>query len=83
MGLEYAVPTVPEGSVALSVSVGGAAAATTSERATDLVCAGLPESVTVAVKLEVPLAVGVPEIRPVAGARLRPLGRVPVVIDQV
>jgi hypothetical protein len=44
---------------------------------------GLEESATVAVKLKVPLAVGVPDIRPVLAARLRPEGRLPEVIDQV
>ena len=43
----------------------------------------LEESETVAVKVTVPLAVGVPERRPVAGARLNPLGRLPLVMDQV
>jgi hypothetical protein len=37
----------------------------------------------VAVKLKVPFAVGVPETRPVLGARLSPVGRLPEVIDQV
>jgi hypothetical protein len=47
---------------------------------TDFVCAGLPASCTVAVRLNVPLAVGVPEIAPLA-ARVRPAGRLPEVID--
>lgn len=51
------------------------------EAEADLVCMGLPLSVTVTVKLKVPLAVGVPEIRPVPAARLRPVGRPPEVID--
>jgi hypothetical protein len=55
--------------------------ATTIESVADLVCAGLPASVTVAVKLNVPLAVGVPEIRPVDEASERPAGRLPDVID--
>jgi len=80
MALEYAVPTVPAGSVALMVNVEGAAAATTIERVADLVCAGLDESVTVTVKLAVPLAVGVPEIRPVE-AMVSPAGKAPPVID--
>ncbi len=61
----------------------GVAAATVMEVAADWVCAGLLLSVTVTVKLEVPLAVGVPEMMPVDGDRLRPAGRVPEVIDQV
>jgi hypothetical protein len=38
--------------------------------------------VTEAVKLKVPLAVGVPETAPVVAPRLRPLGRLPEVTDQ-
>ncbi len=55
----------------------------TSERATDLVCAGLSASATVAVKLKVPLAVGIPEMMPVPGERLRPAGRLPALMDQM
>jgi hypothetical protein len=55
----------------------------TIERATDLVCAGLSASVTVAVRLNVPLAVGVPETAPVVVPRLSPAGRAPEVIDQL
>jgi hypothetical protein len=81
MGLEYAVFAVPAGSEAEIVNAGGAAVATTIDRATDLVCTGLDESVTVKVGLVVLLAVGVPEMTPVAGARLRPLGS--ALLDQV
>lgn len=42
----------------------------------DLLCAGLPLSVTVAVKVKVPAAVGVPEIRP-EDASVWPVGRLP------
>jgi hypothetical protein len=35
------------------------------------------------VKLKVPVAVGVPEIAPVAATRVSPAGRFPVVIDQL
>jgi hypothetical protein len=62
---------------------GGAAAATTIEVATDLVWTGEPLSLTVAVKLEVPLVVGVPEMMPVVAAKVSPAGRLPEVIDQV
>jgi hypothetical protein len=82
MGLEYAVPAVPEDRVALIVNAGGPAAAMTIESDADLVCTGLPASVTVAVKFAVPVAVGVPEMSPVAGVRVRPAGRLPAVIDQ-
>jgi hypothetical protein len=37
----------------------------------------------VAVKLDVPVAVGVPEIAPVVDDRVRPAGRLPEVTDQV
>ena len=42
---------------------------------------GEAESVTLAVKSNVPTAVGVPEIIPVPESRLRPVGREPSVID--
>jgi hypothetical protein len=48
------------------------------------VWAGEPESLTVTPKDRLlPLTVGVPEMIPVVGARLRPAGREPVVMDQV
>ena len=73
--LEYAMLAVPETSEAEIVNAGGA---TTSERLlTDLVCAGLDESVTVKDRLVVPLAVGVPEIKPVDEFRLSQEGRLP------
>ena len=52
------------------------------EVAADWVCAGLLLSVTLTVKLEVPVPVGVPEMTPV-GASVRPAGRVPETMDQV
>ena len=63
--------------------VGCCAAATVIEVAADGVWAGLLLSLTVALKLDVPLAVGVPEITPVVAARLSPAGRLPEVIDHV
>ena len=74
---------VPPGSEAKIVNAGGAGTATIIERETDFVCAGLPASVTVAVKLYVPLVVGVPEIKPVLAPRASPVGRLPEVMDQV
>ena len=59
------------------------AAAITIERAVDLVCAGLPASVTVTVKLELPVAVGFPEIRPEVAFNESPAGRLPPVMDQL
>ena len=69
---EYATPLVPEASTEEAIESG--VGETTIEVAPDAVCAGLPESVTLTVKLDVPLAVGVPEIAPVEGLRERPLG---------
>jgi hypothetical protein len=51
--------------------------------AADFVCTGLLLSVTVTVKLNVPPAVGVPEITPLAPARTNPAGRLPELTDQV
>jgi hypothetical protein len=75
MGLEYAVFAVPPGSDAEIVSAEADGDAITSESWIVLVCAGLPESVTVTAKLVVPLAVGVPEIKPEFGEMARPAGR--------
>jgi hypothetical protein len=47
----------------------------TIESVAEVDCAGFPASLTVAVKLNVPLAVGVPEMTPVLGAMLSPVGR--------
>ena len=41
------------------------------------------ESTTLAVKLKVPLVVGVPVIAPVDGLRVRPAGREPLEIEKV
>jgi hypothetical protein len=82
--LEYDVPVVPVGKLDVeTVSGAGAGAAMASESLTERVCAGLPPSLTATVKLLAPEAVGVPVIRPVAGARLSPAGRLPPVTDQV
>jgi len=48
-----------------------------------LVCVGFSASATVAVKLTVPAAVGVPEMIPSDGTRLSPAGRLPEEIDHV
>jgi hypothetical protein len=75
---------VPEGKVEddVIVSTVGAVDAMLMDEATDLVCAGLLLSLTVAVKVNVPLAVGVPEITPLLAVSVRPFGRLPEVIDQ-
>jgi hypothetical protein len=49
----------------------------------DAVCVGLLLSVTVVVKIELPVLVDVPEIVPVDGVRTSPAGKLPEVIDHV
>jgi hypothetical protein len=51
--------------------------------AADFVWTGLLLSLTLAVKVNVPFAVGVPEIAPVVAARVNPAGRLPDVIDHL
>ena len=65
--------------VGIRVSAG---AATVIDNADVAVCAGLEESVTLAVKLKAPEAVGVPEICPLVD-RLRPVGNWPEASDQL
>lgn len=67
----------------LDVVTASVLGATTMEVAADFVCAGLALSLNVTVKLDVPLAVGVPEITPVVGASVNPAGRLPALIDHV
>jgi hypothetical protein len=73
------VPTVAAGNAddVMASRVG----ATTSTSVAEVASAGLPPSVTVAVKVETPLAVGTPEIVPADDARVRPRGSLPEVID--
>ena len=61
----------------------GAAMATASDMAADAVWRGELPSVAVAVKLNVPLAVGMPETTPVLDWRVIPLGRLPEVTDHI
>jgi len=69
---------VPDGKLDVeTVSCAGAGAAMVIESLTETRCGGLAPSLTVTLKLLVPEAVGVPEIRPVAEARLSPAGRPP------
>jgi hypothetical protein len=68
----YAVLDVPVGSVDATI-VSGVAATTTVTDA-DCVCTGLPLSWTLAVNVDVPLVVTVPEIVPVDGEIERPAG---------
>ena len=58
------------------------AGATTIVSGIVVVWAGLPLSLTEAAKVAVPLAVGLPEIAPVDGARVSPEGRLPETIVQ-
>ena len=78
---EYALPLVADGSA--EVVMAREAEAMVMEVATDFVWIGLPLSLTDAVKLKVPPAVGVPEMTPVVGVRVSPAGRLPEAIDQV
>jgi hypothetical protein len=72
---------LPEGNAeAVITNAGGAMV---SDVEVDLLCTELLLSETVAVKLKVPLTVGVPERRPVLAARLRPAGKLPEVIDHL
>ena len=57
-------------------------ATTASDSCADAVCAGDALSFTATVNVEVPVAVGVPEITP-ALDRLSPAGRLPDEIDHV
>ena len=59
------------------------AGAIVSVKLTDLVCAGLPESVALKVSgVLLTAADGVPVMAPVEALRLKPAGKVPLVIDQ-
>jgi hypothetical protein len=62
----------------METEVGSGMAATTILSAIVALCAvGELESVTLAVKLKVPAALGVPEICPVEALRLKPVGNDP------
>ena len=77
----YAVPTWPLGSeVVLMASAGGAEDETVRLRLTDLLCAGMLESVTVTVSMvALAVSVGVPVIAPVDGFSVSPAGSAPLV----
>ena len=70
----------------LTTAVGGAANVVDTPAATVMLVAWVAlwplASVTFTVKLEVPVAVGVP-LRFPSGLRLRPAGRLPLLTDQV
>ena len=73
--------TVPGSAVARKIVL--VALATVRLNAFVALCGGLLESVTWAVKLKFPVAVGVPEIAPVPGASVNPGGKEPLAIDQL
>lgn len=90
------MPTLVEGSAEVVITsgdgvsvVGGAVVGGSALGATmivavvDVTWVGLLLSVTVAVKVEVPLAVGTPEIAPLDDDRLKPGGRLPERIAHV
>ena len=80
--VEYAVPTCPVGTDRLVICTGVTAAVTVRVNAFVAVCAvGVVESVTLAVKLKEPEAVGVPEIVP-AEDSARPAGSAPELMLQ-
>jgi hypothetical protein len=74
------VPWVPDGSVVEVIA--RVTGAMTIEKDVDMVCAGFPASATLAVKLNVPVDVGVPAMIPVVVLKLRPFGRAPEVMVQ-
>ena len=77
------MPTVPSAKVVVVMVTGDAVtAATVMESALVTDAAVEAESVTLTVKLKVPVAVGEPEITP-AELRVSPVGRVPAERDQV
>jgi hypothetical protein len=57
------------------------AGTTAIDRLTDLLWTGFSVSTTVAVRLNVPATVGVPEMIPSDGTRVRPPGRLPEETD--
>ena len=76
---EYAVLTTADDKlVKLMFSAGGASV---MENVADLLCVGLPLSVTITVNVKVPADVGVPEIKP-EGASVIPPGKLPEVTLQ-
>ena len=79
----YGWPVAPAGTEVELIASGVPAATRESVTVAVAVWAGEPASWTVTPKEKLPLTVGVPETMPVAGERLSPAGRAPVVMDQV
>ena len=76
------VDTVPAGS-GLEVLIVRVAGLTVRANAFDAVCGVPAESCTCKVKFDVPAAVGVPVIVPLAGFSVRPAGSEPVITVQL
>jgi hypothetical protein len=71
------------GSAEEAIESGVPAATMEKETLVVNVCGVVAESVTVTAMGKLPLAAGVPEIRPVFAARLSPAAKLPEVIDHV
>jgi hypothetical protein len=81
--VEYTVPSVPLGTDAVVICTGVTVAATVRVKDFVAVCAvGVVASVTLAVKLKGPEAVGVPEMVPTED-RVRPAGKAPELMVQL
>ena len=81
--VEYAVFTCPDGSEEVVICTGFGAAAIVRLKALVADCEGEVESVTLAVKLNEPEAVGVPEMLPVPAVSVRPAGKAPALMLQL
>ena len=82
--VEYAVPLCPPGTELVVICTGVTAAAIVIEKDFVAVCAvGVVESVTFAVKLNDPDAVGVPEIVPLEAFNVNPVGSAPELMLQL
>ena len=76
----YAVPILPPGSEV--VVMASAALIVMLSAAVAVPGVGAVESVTFTVKLDVPVALGVPEIAPVVEFKVKPVGNVPTLMLQ-
>src|SRR6202011_2139593 len=76
-----ATPTVPFGKVVVVIASG--ATVTTMLNALAAACCGVLESFAFIVKFDVPAAVGVPEITPVAVFSVRPAGNPPIKVHVI
>ena len=77
------MPVVPPASEDVLIASVGTAAAIVIVRDLLLVCCGEPASATLNVIEKLPDCVGVPEIAPVEALSVKPVGKEPVVIDQL